>query len=205
MYPKCTLFGLNCGYKTAELIRFNLSCFLRICAVSILLKLCLLIKLDPFFQISPFWSSHHHGDTAAGLLGNFCPIVGRTMTSQFIILACRLTSFLERVSCILCFLSPEGLSSFLFTVWLFVFLFLILSHILESTHLLDGVTLKFDFSACLVIVTSSHDFPLSLSLFALWFGGLGLLESQNNSSAARAICVAADRERIWWRGGGEGE
>ncbi len=115
------------------------------------------------------------------------------MTSQFIILACRLTSFLEHMSCILCFLSPEGLSSFLFTVWLFVFLFLILSHILESTHLLDGVTLKFDFSACLVIVTSSHDFPLSLSLFALWFGGLGLLESQNNSSAARAICVAADR------------
>lgn len=110
--------GLNCGYKTAELIRFNLSCFLRICAVSFLLKLCLLIKLDPFFQISPFWSSHHHGDTAAGLLGNFCPIVGRTMTSQFI-LACRLTSFLEPVSGILCFLSPEGLSSFLFTVWLF--------------------------------------------------------------------------------------
>lgn len=48
-------------------------------------------------------------------------------------------------------------------------------------------------------------FPFSLSLFALWISGLGLLNSQNNSSAAWAICMAADEEQIWCRGGGEGE
>ncbi len=167
--------GLNCGYKTAEQMRFNLSCFLRICAVSFLLKLCLLIKLDPFFQISPFWSSHHHGDTAAGLLGNFCPIMGRTMTSQFIILACRLTSFLEHMSCILCFLSPEGLSSFLFTVW---FCFSLLDSVTHTwVHSSSGWCHIKIWFLCLpchcYFIPRFSPFSLSICSLVWWLGLIG--------------------------------
>ncbi len=123
---------LNCGYKTSELnFRFNLSCFLRICAA-----------------IAFFTSLWRHSSMAAGSFlscrGQNLPIhqLG-PMTSQFINLACWLTSFLEHVSCILfVFCLLRDISSFLFTVWLFVFFFLILSHILESTHFLDCATLK---------------------------------------------------------------